>query len=52
MGAEALSYQPSPLPVRRFSVEEYRKLAEVGILTEHERVELLEGWIPVEALLP
>jgi len=45
MGAAALSYQPPPLPVRRFSVAEYRKLAEVGILTEHERVELLEGWI-------
>ncbi|MCA9710755.1 MAG: hypothetical protein KDK70_33245 [Myxococcales bacterium] len=41
----ALSHQPPPLPVRRFTVEEYRKLGEVGILAEDERVELLEGWI-------
>lgn len=31
--------------VRRFSVEEYHHLGAAGILTENERVELLEGWI-------
>lgn len=31
--------------VRRFSVEEYHHLGAAGILTEDERVELLEGWI-------
>jgi len=35
----------SPFPVRRFSVEEYRRLGEIGVLTENDRVELLEGWI-------
>lgn len=35
----------SPFPVRRFTVEEYRRLGEIGVLTENERVELLEGWI-------
>jgi Uma2 family endonuclease len=37
--------RPPPLPVRRFTVEEYRRLAESGILTENDAVELLEGWI-------
>ena len=34
-----------PVPVRRFTVEEYHRLLEEGILTEDDRVELLEGWI-------
>jgi Uma2 family endonuclease len=33
------------VPVRRFTVGEYRQLAAAGILTEEDRVELLEGWI-------
>jgi hypothetical protein len=34
-----------PLPVRRFTVEEYHKLGEIGVLTENDRVELIHGWI-------
>ncbi len=34
-----------PFPVRRFTVEEYRRLGESGVLGEKDRVELLEGWI-------
>lgn len=34
-----------PVPVRRFSVDEYHRLAEAGVLGEDDRVELLEGWI-------
>jgi Uma2 family endonuclease len=34
-----------PFPVHRFSVAEYRQLAETGLLTERDRVELIEGWI-------
>lgn len=34
-----------PYPVWRFSVDEYHRLLENGILTEDSRVELLEGWI-------
>ena len=33
------------LPVRRFTVAEYHRMGEVGILGEDERVELLDGWI-------
>jgi Uma2 family endonuclease len=31
------------LPRRRFTVEEYEQLVQVGILADDERVELLEG---------
>lgn len=34
-----------PLPLRRFSVEQYHQLGELGVLTPEDRVELLEGWI-------
>ncbi|MGH7201062.1 MAG: Uma2 family endonuclease [Planctomycetaceae bacterium] len=34
-----------PLPLRRFSVAEYRRMGEIGVLTEDDRIELLEGWI-------
>ncbi|HUG71212.1 MAG TPA: Uma2 family endonuclease [Pirellulaceae bacterium] len=33
------------IPVYRFTVEEYRRLGEAGILNEGHGVELLEGWI-------
>src|SRR5262249_10486828 len=34
-----------PLPVRRFSVDEYHRMIDSGVLTDEDRVELLEGWI-------
>ena len=34
-----------PLPIHRFTVEQYRRLGELGVLTPEDRVELLEGWI-------
>jgi hypothetical protein len=34
-----------PLPVHRFTVDEYHKLGEIGVLTENDRVELISGWI-------
>ncbi len=37
--------EPSPFPVRTFSVEEYHRLGELGILTDDDAVELLAGWI-------
>lgn len=39
------SFEPPPFPVRRWTVAEYRHLAEVGVLTPEDRVELIEGWI-------
>ena len=35
----------SPFPIRRFTVDEYHRLAELGVLSAGERVELLEGWL-------
>jgi Uma2 family endonuclease len=34
-----------PFPVRRFSVEEYHRMGEAGVLTEDDQVELLEGLV-------
>jgi Uma2 family endonuclease len=36
---------PLPFPVRRFSVEEYHRLGQSGILGEDDSVELLEGLV-------
>ena len=38
-------YDLAPLPVYRFSVQQYRRLGELCVLTEDDDVELLEGWI-------
>lgn len=38
-------WQPPPFPVRQFSVDEYHRMIEAGVLTEDDPVELLEGWI-------
>ena len=32
-------------PVRKFTVAEYHRMIEAGVLTEDDAVELLEGWI-------
>lgn len=34
-----------PIPLRRFTVEEYHRLGQSGVLGPEDRVELLEGWI-------
>ncbi len=36
---------PPPVPVRQFTVDEYHRMIETGILDEDENVELLEGWV-------
>ncbi|MCG8584572.1 MAG: Uma2 family endonuclease [Pirellulales bacterium] len=41
----AATFAAPTFPVRPFSVDEYHRLGETGILTEEDRVELLEGWI-------
>ena len=32
-------------PVRKFTVDEYHRLGELGVLGPEESVELLDGWI-------
>ena len=34
-----------PWPVHRFTVDEYHKMIETGVLSENHRVELIHGWI-------
>ncbi len=34
-----------PWPVVRFTVDEYHRLIELGILTEDDNLELLDGWL-------
>lgn len=43
--AIAPSAHPPPGLLWRFSVEQYHALADAGILTPQDRVELLEGWL-------
>lgn len=38
-----LSDLPPPYPVVRFSVDDYHRLMDIGLLGESERIELLEG---------
>jgi hypothetical protein len=47
-----MATQAVPLPlmglkagIRRFSVAEYHRLTEIGVLTEDDDVELIEGWL-------
>jgi hypothetical protein len=43
-----------PLPVRRFTVDDYHRLIETGVLREDDDVELLKDLGPIDAqeLLP
>ncbi len=34
-----------PFPMHRFTVDEYHRMIETGIITENDRVELLRGWV-------
>jgi hypothetical protein len=34
-----------PMPVHRFTVDEYHELIEIGMISENDRVELIHGWI-------
>ena len=37
--------QLPPAPIRRFTVDEYHRMIQAGVLTEDDPVELLDGWI-------
>jgi Uma2 family endonuclease len=49
MASVALAPPPQAPPVApalyRFTVEQYHRMGELGVLTENDRVELLEGWV-------
>jgi len=34
-----------PLPIARFSVDQYHRMIEAGAFTEDDRLELIEGWV-------
>ena len=34
-----------PLPIRRFTVDEYHRMVEIGVLKDREPYELIHGWI-------
>jgi Uma2 family endonuclease len=34
-----------PFPIARFSVEQYHRMIESGAFTEHDQLELIEGWV-------
>ena len=36
---------PPPFPVHRLTVDQYHRIIQAEILTENDRVELLDGWI-------
>jgi Uma2 family endonuclease len=39
------SHAVPPLPIARFSVEQYHRMIESGAFTEDDRLELIEGWV-------
>jgi Uma2 family endonuclease len=43
--AVAATLPPPRGPLRRFSVDEYHRLIECGILTDEDKVELLDGYV-------
>lgn len=45
MASILLDNELPPSPVHRFSVAQYHRMIDSGVLAEDDRVELLEGWI-------
>src|SRR5947209_7411074 len=45
VAAPALEQVVPPVPVRRFTVDEYHHMIDAGFFAHDERFELLEGWI-------
>jgi Uma2 family endonuclease len=42
---KSAAFPMMPIPVHRFTVAQYHRMIAAGVLTENDRVELLEGWI-------
>ena len=45
MTFSATKFRTPPFPVQPFSVEEYHRLIQAGVLDEEDPIELLEGWL-------
>lgn len=43
--ASASLHAAPPLPLARFSVDQYHRMIESGAFTEDDRLELIEGWV-------
>src|SRR5262245_33496533 len=43
--AVALPPGSPPLPVARFTVEQYHRMIASGAFTEHDQLELIDGWV-------
>lgn len=43
--ADVRDLEIPPFPVRRWSVEQYERFAQLGLLDEDDQLELLDGWI-------
>ncbi len=41
----APSHAAPPLPIARFSVDQYHRMIESGAFTEDDRLELIDGWV-------
>lgn len=40
-----MAHSTPNLPLARFSVEQYHRMIESGAFTEHDQIELIEGWV-------
>ena len=53
MSVDVSAFPPPPalspaIPMRRFAVGEYHRMIRVGILSEDEPIELLDGWLAIK----
>lgn len=46
----AQSFSDPPEPLCRFTVDDYHRMIEAGVLTEDDPVEFLEGWLVVKVV--
>jgi Uma2 family endonuclease len=44
-GSASGQFAVPPVPIRRWSVEEYHTMLRAGILSEDDHIELLDGWL-------
>ncbi len=50
-GAAPLTPAVPPFAVHRFTVDEYHRMIETGVLSENDRIELIHGWLVTKMTL-